>query len=346
MAKRRSAARLAAACSLIIVSALPVYSSPTLRRSVFPIARPLPSRGGFDRQAVQNVVGRLAVVTVDNTPIHRQDEYGEYHVLSVCKEGQTIAVSGQTPHEYAVVMIDGSVGLIPKSQVQLLPENVVSPNSSMSLGARLVQTALQYIRVPYQWGGNSYTGIDCSGLVRAVFSQNGIDLPRHSGDQAAVGYDVPLSQVPQWVPGDRMYFACHGCEIDHTGMYIGNGYFIHSSIGNGARVAVNSVYDAYYYRHLVAVRRSQELLDTQAPQPTPSTPAQPNTWATAPPTDRPVGTAVVTDSAPAIAGATRPGSPTLSNVTNSDSTTAVPEDRTVPPATGTSAAGDPESSQE
>ena len=244
-------------------------------------ARSLPSRGIVSPSgAAASVVGRLALVTSDKAVIVAGREAAG-RVLSVCPKGQYLALSGQTPTQYAVLMIDHSLGFVAKSDVQLLEYQVVNnaPDavgdgaamasvSGGPLGQSLVQTAQGYLGVPYVWGGNTASGIDCSGFVKAVYAAHGLSLPRVSGDQAQVGYDVPKSDWSRWVPGDRMYFACHHPRIDHTGMYIGGGYFIHASMGHGQSVAIDRVDGAYYAEHLVCVRRSRELVadaSVQAP---------------------------------------------------------------------------------
>ena len=253
-------------------------------------SRPLSSRGILSAPeaaaAEASVVGRLALVTSDKAVIVAGRETGG-RVLSICPKGQYLALSGQTPTQYAVLMIDHSIGLVAKSDVQLLEYQVVSnaPDASGdasgtaangSVGQRLVQAAQGYLGVPYVWGGNTTAGIDCSGFVKAVYGVQGISLPRHSGDQAAIGYDVPRGDWSTWMPGDRMYFACHHPEIDHTGMYIGGGYFIHASAGHGHQVAIDRVDGAYYAQHLVCVRRSKELLgDAPAPGPAARTASAP-----------------------------------------------------------------------
>jgi len=232
-------------------------------------ARRLPSRGGGNGDAQASVVGRLAQVTSDKAVISAGREAAG-RVLSVCPKGQYLDLCGQTPTQYAVLMVDHSLGFVSKSDVHLLDYQVVNnapdgtsdgagASSGGPLGQSLVQTAFGYLGVPYVWGGNTASGIDCSGFVKAVYSAHGITLPRHSGDQATVGYDVPRADWSRWVPGDRMYFACHHPEIDHTGMYIGDGRFIHASMGHGQSVAIDRVDDAYYAGHLVCVRRSREL---------------------------------------------------------------------------------------
>ncbi len=259
----------------------PRYFHRRARRS----SRALPSRGIVSppEAAAQSVVGRLAQIVSDKAVIVGGRETGG-RVLSVCPKGQYLALSGQTPTQYAVLMIDHSVGFVAKSDVALLNYQVATtapeggssasglPSEGGPLGQALVQTSFGFLGVHYVWGGTTAAGIDCSGFVKAVYAAHGLSLPRVSGDQATVGYDVPKADWSRWVPGDRMYFACHHDRIDHTGMYIGDGRFIHASMGHGQSVAIDRVDGAYYAAHLVCVRRSRELLgDLPAPGPTSQT---------------------------------------------------------------------------
>jgi len=249
------------------------YHRKTSRRSsARRSARTLPSRGIVSpAQQAASVVGRLAQVTSDRAAIVGGRETGG-RVLSVCPKDQYLAISGQVGNQYAVLMIDRSIGFVNKSDVKLLdiPVATTTPDAigdgsapsvgGGPLGQALVRSAQNYLGVPYVWGGTTAAGIDCSGFVRAVYNSNGLSLPRVSGDQAQVGYDVPKADWSKWLPGDRMYFACHHPRIDHTAMYIGGGYFIHASMGHGQAVAIDRVDGAYYAAHLVCVRRSPQLV--------------------------------------------------------------------------------------
>jgi cell wall-associated NlpC family hydrolase len=119
-----------------------------------------------------------------------------------------------------------------------------------------LRDAFSYLGVPYVWGGEGRNGLDCSAFVRNVFATQGVRLPRHSGDQIAVGREV---QGPELRAGDRLYFDCSSRRsgIDHTGIYLGNGLFIHASGGKG-QVTVDSIFKSLYYNGLVAARRDFE----------------------------------------------------------------------------------------
>jgi cell wall-associated NlpC family hydrolase len=271
--KLRSVVCVAVGLTLVIIASPSSFAhSRPSRLSILRTRQLMASRGAattaVDSETQQ--MGRLAVVTVDDAPINApREDYGR--LLSRCPKGTNIVVTGEATNYYSVIMSNYTIGFILKKNVELLPLEVSSPLAGGPLAASIRATALRYLYVPYVWGGNTTDGIDCSGLVKAVFSANGIELPRTAAEQANQGYQVPLTDVAQWLPGDRMYFQCHHSYIDHAGMYIGNGWFIHSSIGNNG-VNVTRVDSPYYWSHLVAVRRSPQLVsDAQTAQATPAT---------------------------------------------------------------------------
>jgi len=83
--------------------------------------------------------------------------------------------------------------------------------------------AIQYLGVPYVWGGeNPSIGLDCSGLVLVVFRKFGVELPHYSRAQAKLGAAVSYGDLQ---PGDLVFF---GKPIHHVGIYLGEGYYIHA----------------------------------------------------------------------------------------------------------------------
>jgi len=108
-------------------------------------------------------------------------------------------------------------------------------------------TALQYVGVPYLWGGESPSGFDCSGLVAYVYAQLGVDLPHFAAAQYTYGVPVPESQLQ---PGDLVFFD----NLNHVGIYIGDDEFIDAP-HTGTFVRIDTLTDPWYASHYVGARR-------------------------------------------------------------------------------------------
>ncbi|MCL6452615.1 MAG: C40 family peptidase [Alicyclobacillus sp.] len=105
--------------------------------------------------------------------------------------------------------------------------------SAPSLGEQIVQYAEQFIGTPYQYGGTSANGFDCSGFVQAVFAHFGKTLPRTAAEQAQVGSAVSEQDLN---PGDLVFFDTEGSPFSHVGIYVGNGEFISATTSRGVRI--------------------------------------------------------------------------------------------------------------
>jgi cell wall-associated NlpC family hydrolase len=161
-------------------------------------------------------------------------------------------------------------------------ENVQSLADTFSLPAfsdwqrRILDTAAARIGMPYVWGGesdgpatpfgvSSRGGYDCSGFVWRVFKT---ELYPGAGLLPSVlrgrttyqmSGEVPASQrigVAKLEPADVIFFGAKGprsqpSQVDHMGIYVGNGWFIHSS-GYGVALAT---LDGWYARSFAWARR-------------------------------------------------------------------------------------------
>ena len=116
---------------------------------------------------------------------------------------------------------------------------------------KIVDTAAQYLGVPYVWGGTSPSGFDCSGFVQYVCKQNGISIKRVADDQLHYsGTSVSKSQLQ---PGDLVFFGS-GDYATHVGMYVGDGMMIHAP-STGKNIMYTSIESDYYSSRYIGARR-------------------------------------------------------------------------------------------
>lgn len=108
----------------------------------------------------------------------------------------------------------------PKTRVQLtVPAPSGTARAQVVVGSNVVETARQFLGVPYVWGGTTPAGFDCSGLVQYVYGLHGVSLPRTDAAQKAAGTVIDPDQAQ---PGDLVWHP------GHIGIYAGNGMVIHA----------------------------------------------------------------------------------------------------------------------
>lgn len=97
------------------------------------------------------------------------------------------------------------------------------------IGSDIVEYAKKYIGVPYAYGGTGPSGFDCSGFTQYVMKHFDYELPHSSSGQYAYGTRVNKSEL---IMGDLVFFTSSAASeyINHAGIYVGDGNFIHSPI--------------------------------------------------------------------------------------------------------------------
>lgn len=214
----------------------------------------------------------IAKTAIYSRPSPRSHVYyhvkaNEYLVLAVNKASKLVIVGRDDVPYYRVLLQNMSYGYIPATEVASLPYNVTAqkqqdysglyarnymPLTSRS-GAGLARYAQEFTGTPYKWGGNDpERGIDCSGFVKFLYGKIGERLPRTAAEQATVG--EPITRLEDLRAGDRLYFwSSKRNKIGHTGIYIGNGLFCHSSMGHNG--VATDVLTPKWQAILVAARR-------------------------------------------------------------------------------------------
>lgn len=88
-----------------------------------------------------------------------------------------------------------------------------------------IAAAKSYLGVPYVWGGESYGGVDCSGLTMLAWAQAGVSLPHLSRAQYGYGTHVSINSMEA---GDLIFWSSNGAQsgIYHVAMYLGDDQMI------------------------------------------------------------------------------------------------------------------------
>ncbi|HAZ64839.1 MAG TPA: hypothetical protein DCZ72_14680 [Armatimonadetes bacterium] len=203
--------------------------------------------------AVNGALGRLGQVANKTIGILRERRANAAKLFSV-NAGTNLIITQLHDGWYGIRMMDGSTGWAPVSEITLTDTELVpsadAPAAS-TVGHDIIASAYKYLGVRYVWGGTSATGLDCSGFVQRVYRTHGYKLPRTAAQQAKVGQAIQLAELQ---PGDRVYFSSGRRYIDHTGMYIGAGQFIHAS-GGRRQVCIDNLFSTTWMKIYEGARR-------------------------------------------------------------------------------------------
>ena len=134
-------------------------------------------------------------------------------------------------------------------------EDLILEPTENYVALQMINNAMEFIGVNYRGGGTSKDGMDCSGMVTAVFNIFGMKLPRSSNAMAKVGEKLKGDEIKK---GDLVFFRTNGRDsINHVGIVIEADSeeikFIHSSTQKG--VIISSTKEPYYKRTFAQANR-------------------------------------------------------------------------------------------
>lgn len=131
--------------------------------------------------------------------------------------------------------------------------DVISDPKPLSI-PESIELAKRFLGFPYLWGGSSSFGFDCSGFTQMLVRSRGKVMPRDADKQAAWN-GVSAVERKDLQAGDLLFFGSSAKNITHTGMYIGDGQFIHDTTNGHPVVQISRLDDEPWTRLLVASRR-------------------------------------------------------------------------------------------
>lgn len=173
-----------------------------------------------------------------------------YHISRMY--GTTVRAIQEANNICGHLIYPGQVLVIPvNNDAAPQPQSPQVSRGSLPDARVVLAKAASLLGCPYVYGGSGPRSFDCSGFTMYVFAQVGINLPHNAAAQARLG--VPVSRE-QLAPGDLVFFSCYGRPgIEHVGIYVGDGKFIHAS--SRAGVKYSSLYEPYYAANYKGARR-------------------------------------------------------------------------------------------
>lgn len=175
------------------------------------------------------------------------DNDSEIMGVDVYKDSQELVITSNLIKK--ISLSKNSLELLSSSFVGYKPSSISETNMNID-GVML--KIIEYLNTPYLWGGTSKDGIDCSAFVQTVMYQVlNIMLPRTSYEQSNVGQDVSKEDL---MFGDLLFFdTMRKRKVTHVGIYLSDGYFVHS--GSKTGVAVASLNSNFYTKTFLKAKR-------------------------------------------------------------------------------------------
>lgn len=196
----------------------------------------------------------LSVFTVTSLQTSAQGKINSINDFNLAGEGLVYLPSETKPIGFKASVASFAkkmmkpVGLATEfcSSLQFKYAQMLNRNVELVTNTSLIGFIDDWWGTKYRWGGNTKKGIDCSSftglLVGSVF---GFALPRTARQQYAVC--SKLKKVDM-LEGDLVFFNTRG-GVSHVGVYLGDGFFVHSSSSGG--VTINNLDESYYSRKFI-----------------------------------------------------------------------------------------------
>lgn len=200
----------------------------------------------------------IATYVIDEKAKLREKPDPEEEIVAYL-EKETVVFAVDKVNDWYKVTLGEEEGYIYKTQIEESNLEELSSKAQSTLnngvddtyiGYEVVEYAKQFLGNPYVYGGNSLTnGVDCSGFTTQIMKKFGVSLSRSSRAQyASNGYHVSEQDI---LPGDLVFYAADGRNIDHVAIYAGNNQIIHA---NSSKTGI-CMSKLHYGKPLVGIKR-------------------------------------------------------------------------------------------
>jgi cell wall-associated NlpC family hydrolase len=165
-----------------------------------------------------------------------------------------------TPARPGTTVANGKSKPLPASQVSTRTKakaEAIASELAVELPSNLEQEIKKFFGLRYQLGGEGQNGIDCSALVKHVYSDAfGVSLPRNSTEQSRLG---SLENVPRddLKAGDLVFFGPNRKTVNHVGMYLAGGHFLNATRSEG--VTISRLDNSYWKSRFMFSKRMRGI---------------------------------------------------------------------------------------
>jgi cell wall-associated NlpC family hydrolase len=151
-------------------------------------------------------------------------------------------------------LLGGCATALPTAPVPAVESAVQAPTAAQTVldpGERVLTAASAHLGAPYRFGATGPDAFDCSGLVYFAHLGIGLRVPRTAAAQRLAATPVSTAELH---PGDLVFFRMGGAQVDHVGIYDGDGHFIHAP-GAGRGVERARLDAPWYFGRLAGAGR-------------------------------------------------------------------------------------------